>query len=202
MKIKFIQIISLVLCLGLPAYAQTSKKSSQMHSRIHKEQLANVKSGMDKSVIADIIKNDVAAREDKNQLSKESENMLSDLLKEAHKHIGKPYSHGSKGPRAFDCSGFSSYVYKQFGITLNPASRAQFTQGETVKRTELRKGDLVFFSSRRSGKNVGHVGIVVSADESGNFKFIHASLGKGITVDNSTGYYANRYIGAKRIITK
>ncbi len=191
-----------MLCIGLPTFAQSTKKSSQMHSKIHKEQLSNVKSGMDKSVIANIIKNDISSREDKKQLSKESESMLSDLLTEARKHLGKPYSHGSKGPRAFDCSGFSSYVYKQFGITLNPASRAQFTQGESVKRTDLRKGDLVFFSSRRSGKSVGHVGIVVSADESGNFKFIHASLGKGITIDSSTGYYANRYIGAKRIITE
>ena len=67
--------------------------------------------------------------------------------------------------------------------------------GERVK-----KGDLVFFTSRSSGKNVGHVGIVVSADnETGEFKFIHASI-KGVKVSECEGYYQKRYVGAKRII--
>ena len=71
-----------------------------------------------------------------------------------------------------------------------------------MERNDLRKGDLVFFTSRRSGKNVGHVGIVVSADnESGDFKFIHASV-KGVKVSDFEGYYLGRYVGARRIITE
>lgn len=202
MNFKFLQIIILGICIVIPGFAQTSKKSSQMHSLMHKEQLANAKSGMDKSVIADIIKNDISQKEDKNKLSAESMGMLNDILTEAQKHLGKRYSYGSKGPNAFDCSGFSSYVYKQFGIDLSPASKVQYTQGQPVKRSELRKGDLVFFTSRRSGRGVGHVGIVLSADETGNFKFIHASVSKGITIDNCSGYYEGRFIGAKRIITE
>lgn len=105
-----------------------------------------------------------------------------------------------KGPHAFDCSGFTSYVYKQFGYKISPASRIQYTDGVKVDRKDLRKGDLVFFTSRSSGKNVGHVGIVVSADnETGAFKFIHASI-RGIKVSACEGYYANRYVGARRII--
>ncbi len=105
-----------------------------------------------------------------------------------------------KGPNAFDCSGFTSYVYKQFGYKISPASRIQYTDGVNVDRKNLRKGDLVFFTSRSSGKNVGHVGIVVSADnETGKFKFIHASI-KGVKVDECAGYYEGRYVGARRII--
>jgi cell wall-associated NlpC family hydrolase len=110
--------------------------------------------------------------------------------------------HGAKGPHAFDCSGYTSYIYKQFGYTISPSSRHQYTEGTPVSRKELRKGDLVFFTSRSSGKNVGHVGIVVTANnETGEFTFIHASL-KGVKVSECEGYYERRYVGAKRIITE
>ncbi len=178
-------------------------KALQEHNRIHRQHLANAKSGMDKSVIADILKKDISIREEKqeNQLSKESASMIGDLLKEARRHMGKPYRHGSKGPSAFDCSGFSSYVYKQFGYDISPSSKAQFLQGEKVDRKNLRSGDLVFFTSRSSRGAVGHVGIVVSADNNtGDFKFIHASI-KGVKISDFAGYYVGRYLGARRIIT-
>ena len=155
---------------------------------------------MDKSIITNMVKHDIETRESQTTLSAQNSRMIDDLLKEAHKYIGRPYVHGAKGPKAFDCSGFSSYVYKQFGYSISPSSRAQFTQGEKVAKGDLRKGDLVFFTSRSSGKNVGHVGIVVSADnEKGSFKFIHASI-RGVKVSNFEGYYVPRYLGARRII--
>lgn len=205
MKSAYTIIFLFVIALGLLMSfdAQSQNRANDIHNRIHREQLANVNSKMDKSVIADIIKNDIVVKKEKiASISEESLSMLSDLLSEANRHIGKPYSRGSKGPRAFDCSGFSSYVYRQFGINLSSSSGAQFGQGVAVNRNELRKGDLVFFTSRRSGKNVGHVGIVVSSDQTGNFKFIHASSSRGITVDNCAGYYEGRYLGARRIITE
>ena len=149
------------------------------------------------------IREDVSRRVNaaENVFSEENERLVDDLLKEARTHMGKRYRAGSKGPNAFDCSGFSSYVYRQFGYNLSPSSRAQYTQGTPVDTKSLRKGDLVFFTSRRSGKNVGHVGIVFSADnESGSFKFIHAAIKGGIRIDTNTGYYASRYLGARRII--
>lgn len=203
MIFKTLFATTIILACGLSVSAQTSDKTRAAHNRIHQEQLANVKSKLDKRVVADMLKEDIAKREMKaDGLSQESQEMIADLLSEASKHIGKPYVHGAKGPRAFDCSGFSSYVYKQFGYTISPSSRAQYNEGISVDRKDLRKGDLVFFTSRRSGKNVGHVGIVVSADNStGQFKFIHASI-KGVKISDFEGYYVNRYIGAKRIITE
>lgn len=203
MNFKTLAAITIIASLSFSMNAQTSKKVLSAHNSIHREQLANAKSKLDKSVIAGMLKEDVAKREAQvSYLSPESAAMMSDLLKEANRHLGKPYRSGSKGPSAFDCSGFSSYVYKQFGYTLSPCSRTQYSEGVKVDRKELREGDLVFFTSRRSGKNVGHVGIVVSADnQSGQFKFIHAAR-TGIKVDKCEGYYANRYIGARRIVTE
>ena len=73
---------------------------------------------------------------------------------------------------------------------------------QNVRVVDGKNGDLVFFTSRSSGKNVGHVGIVVTANnETGEFTFIHASL-KGVKVSECEGYYERRYVGAKRIITE
>lgn len=201
MKLRFFVILLTVFGIAITNSAQTSK-TRKAHQKIHSEQLANAKIGMDKSVIANMMKDELLNRENNNNLSAESETLIKDLLGEAHKYIGKPYRHGAKGPKAFDCSGFTSYIYRQFGYNLNPSSRAQYTEGVNVSRNDLRTGDLVFFTSRSSGNNVGHVGIVVSADnETGNFKFIHASI-KGVKVSNFEGYYLGRYIGARRIITE
>ncbi|MDE5888350.1 MAG: C40 family peptidase [Muribaculaceae bacterium] len=206
MKIQRLVVI-LALSVGfLNVYAQT-KSSNNIHQKAHAQLLAKAKSGMDKSVIKDFVKQDVLKRETsverKNVASDEVNVMVADLLKEAKKHIGKRYRSGSKGPDAFDCSGFAGYVYRQFGYSLGASSRDQYLQGEKIDKNSLRKGDLVFFTGRNSRSNtVGHVGIVVSADnENGTFTFIHASTSQGVRIDTNTGYYAHRYVGAKRIIT-
>lgn len=193
-------IIGTVAVSGLASTKQAQSNRVSAHQKAHSQQLANVNSKLDLTSINHRLQEDILARENVSKISLENDQMLSDLLNEARKHIGKPYRHGMRGPSAFDCSGFSSYVYKQFGFNLSPASRAQFLEGKKVDRKNLRKGDLVFFTSRSSGKNVGHVGIVVNADNNtGDFSFIHASI-RGVKISECTGYYANRYIGARRII--
>lgn len=187
------------------AQTETSSSTRSAHQKAHQQQLANVKSSkMDQTVVNELLKEDVAKRESEfiANLSLESQKLIADILTEANKHLGKPYRHGMKGPNAFDCSGFTSYVYKQFGYSISPASRWQYNDGVSVDRKHLRKGDLVFFTSRSSGNNVGHVGMVVNANnETGEFEFIHASI-KGVRVSACEGYYAQRYVGARRIITE
>lgn len=125
------------------------------------------------------------------------------LLSTAYQYIGVRYRRGQSSPSGFDCSGFTSFVFKQQNINLTRSSRSQFTEGEPVASvTELRKGDLVFFGGSGGGRNVGHVGIVTEVDpNAGSFKFIHASTSSGIKVDDSKqAYYSRRYIGARRIV--
>lgn len=129
--------------------------------------------------------------------------MASDMISFAKKFIGTRYVRGGKTPKGFDCSGFTSYVFSQFGYSLSASSLAQYGQGEKLSRDEVSAGDLLFFTGRnsRSG-NVGHVGIAISADPvSGDITFIHAAIGGGIRIDKtSTPYYAARYIGARRVL--
>ena len=106
MKIKRIVISALILTCGFTAVPQTSKKALSAHNKIHSEQLANAKSRMDKNVITNMLRENIAKKEE-HTISEESTKMISDLLSEAHRYIGRPYVHGAKGPKAFDCSGFT-----------------------------------------------------------------------------------------------
>ncbi len=128
--------------------------------------------------------------------------LVGNVMDEAFSHIGDRYRSGQAGPYSFDCSGFTSYVFGQLGISLNRSSREQYNQGTSVDKKNLQTGDLVFFKSPGSGRSIGHVGIVVDVNpENGTFSFIHASSKKGITVDSSTeAYYARRYVGARRVM--
>ncbi len=125
------------------------------------------------------------------------------VVRVAMKYLGRPYRRGMAGPNGFDCSGFTSFIFKQFDISLNRDSRAQYGQGVSVGREELRIGDLVFFTSPRSGRTVGHVGIVSKVEDDGNFYFVHAAS-RGVIEDSyrTSPYYYNRYVGARRVISE
>lgn len=199
---KFVSVIALLITVTFSASAQSNSWKEKHKSAHNKEQLATNKSRLDASVIKNQIQEEIQAREALDEgMSAESAMLIDDLLKEASSHLGKRYVFGSKGPNTFDCSGFSGYVYRQFGYTIGSDSRAQYKIGKSVDRKDLRKGDLVFFTSRSSGKNIGHVGIVWEVDkETGEFKFIHASTRSGVKISNFEGYYVNRFVGAKRVI--
>lgn len=131
-------------------------------------------------------------------------NLANKMVDYAAKFLGTRYILGATGPRAFDCSGFTSYVFRNFGITLNRTSRMQYLQGERVNISQLQPGDLLFFSCRSSGPgNVGHVAMVASVDRENNTcTFIHASVKRGVTYQKfpDGGYFSRHFIGAKRIL--
>lgn len=125
-----------------------------------------------------------------------------DIVSIAMEYIGTRYRMGQTGPKSFDCSGFTSFVYKQRDIALTRTSRTQYAEGEPIEKiSDLQPGDLVFFGGSRSVKTVGHVGIVTHVDADGrDFSFVHASR-TGVKVDAlSTEYYKKRYIGARRVL--
>ena len=110
-------------------------------------------------------------------------------------YVGCRYVRGGQGPRKFDCSGFVYYVYKNFGYDLKPGARNQWSiLDDSVRKSELLPGDLVFFARRG---RIYHVGIYI-----GDGEFVHAANSrKGVIVSSlSESYYANRYYGAKRAI--
>lgn len=117
------------------------------------------------------------------------------IVRTAGRFLGTAYRWGGESADSgFDCSGLTMTVYRLNGLDLPRNSRDQFREGTPVKRSELRKGDLVFFATGRR-RRVSHVGIYT-----GGGRFIHAP-GRGKTIRTaslSQGYFKHRFIGARR----
>lgn len=123
------------------------------------------------------------------------------IVKSALQLLGTPYKWGATGNGAFDCSGFTRYVFRVNGYELPRVSRDQSKMGQKVNDcASLQTGDLIFFGGRADRYQVHHVGIVKSKEETGEVLFIHASCRKGVTISSlNESYYKNRYLGARRI---
>ena len=118
----------------------------------------------------------------------------SAIVATAKKYLGYKYVYGGSSPSTgFDCSGFTSYVFKQHGITLSRTSAGQYSNGVAVSRSNLQPGDLVMFGK----SSITHVAIYI-----GGGQIIHASTpSTGVRIDSlSTGYYNNNYYGARRVL--
>ena len=118
------------------------------------------------------------------------------VLNLAYSKIGCPYVWGAEGPNSFDCSGFTSYVFRNaVGVSIPRTSSAQSGYGRTVSKANLQPGDLVFFNT--SGSGVSHVGIYV-----GGGNMIHSpSTGKTVRVTSiNSAYYSARFVTAKRFL--
>ena len=112
--------------------------------------------------------------------------------------VGYRYVYGGSSPKGFDCSGFTSYVYRQFGYSINRSASDQLDNGTSVSMSELQPGDLVMFKKSGTGsKRASHVGIYI-----GGGQFVHASTSKvGVIVSNmSDAYYTSGFVGGRRII--
>ncbi len=116
------------------------------------------------------------------------------LVAVARRLLGVPYRWGGTGKGGFDCSGFLYTIFQRFGVTLPRTTFAMFHVGQPVGRSELRPGDLVFFTTYARGAS--HAGIYIGGGE-----FIHASsAGGGVRIDPlSKPYYHARYLGARRV---
>ena len=138
------------------------------------------------------ISSEYAVQADPSQVSKGQE--IADY---ALQFLGYRYVHGGTSPKGFDCSGLTTYVYKQFGYTLNRTCSGQLDNGTPVSMSELQPGDIVIFRKGNSSKKATHVGLYI-----GNNQFIHASTPtKGVIISKmSDSYYTSGFVGGRRIV--
>ena len=116
------------------------------------------------------------------------------VLNYAAQFLGVPYVYGGSTPSGFDCSGLTSYVFKNTVGSIPRVAQAQYDATTRVSRDDLLPGDLVFFGSSTS--SISHVGIYVGSNQ-----FIHApNTGDVVKYSSLTGSYATRYQGAGRVI--
>lgn len=111
----------------------------------------------------------------------------SEVVSIAKQYLGVPYVWAGMSPSGFDCSGFTSYVYRQVGVYLPHSSRAQIGYGQRVGASDLQPGDLVFF-----GSPIHHVGIYI-----GGGQYIHAPTTGDVVKISNLGA-AKNYVGACR----
>lgn len=132
----------------------------------------------------------------------ESSSSNSDIAATAKQYLGTGYVYGGASPRGFDCSGFTMYVYSQYGYSLPHSATSQWQSGlgtRVYSISELQPGDLVFFNdpSRNAGKACSHAGIYT-----GDGQFIHSSSSRsgGVIVSSLTsGYYNTYFVGGIQV---
>lgn len=119
------------------------------------------------------------------------------VVTQSKKYLGVKYVYGGTTPSGgFDCSGFTSYVFKDLGINLKRTAAQQYTQGTPVSKSNLKAGDLVFFAGVGGKGGISHVGIYL-----GGSQMISATTSGGVRIDNmnTNPYWGPRYAGAKRL---
>jgi SH3-like domain-containing protein len=132
--------------------------------------------------------------------SLKNEDIRYDIIEYAKTLLGIKYKYGGSTTKGFDCSGFVSYVFKKFGITLERTSAGMAKGGDPVERNALKPGDLVFFDTNGGLNSINHVGIYI-----GDGEFIHASSyqNKKVTINSlNDGYYRKTYMWARDYLGK
>ena len=125
------------------------------------------------------------------------------IIARAEQFLGTPYVWAANGPRAFDCTGFTKYIYADFGYKLGRTVFAQSREGRPVTGgfENLQKGDILIFGRRDNKKRMGHAALYIGPDASGdNFSFIHAAKQGVIISEYRETYYRERFLGAVRIL--
>lgn len=124
----------------------------------------------------------------------------TDVIAYAQKYLGHKYVYGGDGSNGtFDCSGFTMYVFKHFGISLPHGATSQYNSGKgkkISKQSDLKTGDIVFLTDYSTGVGIGHCGIYI-----GNGNFIHASTTTySVIISSLNTTYSGRFYAGLRLI--
>lgn len=120
----------------------------------------------------------------------------------AQKFVGTTYKYGGTNPATgFDCSGFTSFVLRGFGVDITPASKGQAKLGREVALDRVQAGDLLFFAE--NGRDISHVALVVRRDASG-VTCVHSTTSRGVIVENVTAsaYWKPKILFARDVLGK
>lgn len=201
---------------------KTTSRGSNLMSHVSDtdEKKATAKESDTKSKVEQTVKNTAVSSNKINEnkttstkesLAKSSSTSIAkgkEVVEYAKKFLGVKYVYGGASKSGFDCSGFTMYVYKKFGISMRHGAQAQAKIGKAIKtdkksatslKNNLQPGDLVFFLDYETMDEIGHCGIYI-----GDGKFIHASSGSGYCVKINSllpgEYYNKRYCAARRVL--
>lgn len=120
----------------------------------------------------------------------------TDIINHGNSFLGTPYLFGARYGRTdrFDCSSFVKYIYRNY-ITLPRVSKDQAKVGKWVSKSNLRRGDLVFFDTSSSRPGIDHVAVYA-----GNGRLLHALPKGGVQYSKMNSYWNKRYVTARRVL--
>lgn len=120
----------------------------------------------------------------------------------AKKFVGTHYKYAGQNPKTgFDCSGFTSYVLREFGVIVSPASGIQASEGRYVALEKVLPGDLIFFGESKN--KISHVALVVKRGSDG-IVCVHSTTSRGVIVENisQSSYWSTRILFARDVISE
>lgn len=140
------------------------------------------------------------------QIQKTSSKIDRDsIVSYAKNYLGTPYLYAGSDPKkGFDCSGFVSYVFKNFNVSLPRSSSSYKDLGTSLNPEDFKVGDILVFYGYKDRTVVGHLGIICEANGMQS-KFIHASSGKvnSVTITSlGTEHYTNRFYKCIDVLSK
>lgn len=122
------------------------------------------------------------------------------IAQTAKQYLGSQYQYGGNGPNSFDCSGLIVRVFKENNIEVPRVSSEQAKVGRKIPLSQVKPGDLLFFSKGKQGGSINHVALVVHAKASG-VTVIHSTSSKGVIQENimDSAYWGPRFRFARRV---
>ena len=122
------------------------------------------------------------------------------VVSKARSYLGVPYKYGGTTVMGMDCSGLLMRSFETIDVYIPRTAKEQSKTGKSIGRSELRPGDLVFFSKNNNGLKVSHAGMLTMVKDRNHITFIHASSSKGVMEANlMSDYWKKHYVKARRV---
>jgi len=128
-------------------------------------------------------------------------NLIADMVVDsAMQFTGVKYKFGGTNKKGMDCSGLVYVTLQKNDILFPRVSYQMANEGKRITLADAQKGDLLFFRTRKKGKNINHVGLIVAIEDD-EVKFIHATTSRGVIVSSlREGYWNAAFVKATRIL--
>ncbi len=122
------------------------------------------------------------------------------IINTALTYSGTRYKYGGTTKKGMDCSGLLYVSFGKHDVQLPRVSYVMAEKGKRVRINKVAKGDLLFFKTKKRGRRINHVGMVVSVADD-EIKFIHASTSRGVIVSSlREGFWNNAFVKATRVL--
>lgn len=159
--------------------------------------------GGKKSVVKERSRNNVDRAEKQTKANHEihaTEDIVYNIINNARRFEGTRYKFGGTTKRGMDCSGLIYVAFQEESIPLPRVSRDMAKTGKRIKLKDVSAGDLLFFKTNKTSRNINHVGLVVDILPN-QILFIHSTSSKGVIISSlNEGYWNNAYVEARRVI--